>query len=170
MSRAALPATTNTNAYQEARTIRRVLDSMRTIAIVGLSPQTIRASYFVGYYLNYRGYRIVPVNPTLNELFGQQAYPTLTAIPFLVDVVDVFRRPDVVPDLAREAVEIGARAFWMQFGVVSPQGAQIAQDGGLDVVMDRCMKVEHARYLGQMHWFGKNTGIISSRRRKLAWR
>ena len=167
---ALLPATATTNAFQQERTIRKVLDYTRTIAIVGLSPQVIRASYFVGYYLSYRGYRIVPVNPTLTELFGQPAYPTLSAIPFPVDVVDVFRRPDVVPDLAREAVAIGARALWLQFGVISPEGAQIAAEAGLDVVMDRCMKVEHARYLGQMHWFGLNTGVISSRRRKLTWR
>jgi predicted CoA-binding protein len=162
-----LPATTRTNPYQDERTIRRILDSMRTIAIVGLSDKVIRASYFVGYYLSYRGYRIVPVNPALDEAFGQRAYPTLSDIPFPVDVVDVFRAPDVVPDLAREAIALGAKAFWLQFGVISFEGARIAAQAGLDVVMDRCIKVEHARYLGQMHWFGLNTGVVSSRRQRL---
>jgi predicted CoA-binding protein len=158
------------NPWQQERTIRTVLDYARTVAIVGLSPQVIRASYFVGYYLSYRGYRVVPVNPSVQELFGQRAYPSLSEIPFPVDVVDVFRRPEACPDLAREAIRIGARAFWMQFGVISPEAAEIAQAGGLDVVMDRCMKVEHARYRGQMHWFGLNTGVVTARRQRIAWR
>ena len=142
MSRAALPATTNTNAYQEARTIRRVLDSMRTIAIVGLSPQTIRASYFVGYYLSYRGYRIVPVNPTLEELFGQPAYPTLSAIPFPIDVVDVFRRSEDAGQFVDEAVEIGAKAVWFQLGVVDDAAYARAREAGLHMVMDVCPAIE----------------------------
>ena len=164
-----LQAIPRTNAYQDERTIRRVLDYARTVAIVGLSDKVIRASYFVGYYLSYRGYRVIPVNPTLTALFGEQAYPSLDAIPFKVDVVDVFRDPRAVPGIAEQAVQIGARALWLQFGVLSAEGAQIASDGGLDVVMDRCMKVEHARFLGQMHWFGMNTGVVSSKRQKIRW-
>jgi uncharacterized protein len=170
VSRAVPTPATFQNPFQEERTIRRVLDYARTIAIVGLSPKPTRASYFVGYYLNYRGYRVVPVNPALTELFAQKAYPSLAEIPFPVDVVDVFRDPAVVPDLAREAARIGAKALWLQFGVISPEGARIAQELGLDVVMDRCIKVEHARYLGQMHWFGMNSGVVTSRRQKIAWR
>jgi predicted CoA-binding protein len=148
--------------YQDPRVIQRVLHTGRTVAIVGLSPDPLRASYFVGYYLQRHGYHIVPVNPKADEVLGEKSYPSLAAIPFPVDIVDVFRRPDAVPAIAAEAVQIGARALWMQFGVISPQGARIARRGGLDVVMDRCLKVEHARYMGKMHWFGLNTGVISS--------
>jgi predicted CoA-binding protein len=150
--------------YQDPRTIRRALLGGRTVAIVGLSPNPLRASYFVGYYLKRHGYRIVPVNPKESEILGETCYPSLSAIPFPVDVVDVFRRPEAVPAIAEEAVKIGAKMLWLQFEVISPEGAAIAQAGGLDVVMDRCMKVEHARYMGRMRWYGLNTGVISSRR------
>jgi predicted CoA-binding protein len=150
--------------YQDATTIRDLLRSARTIAVVGLSPNELRPSYFVGYYLQRHGYRIVPVNPKEREILGEASYPSLSAIPIPVDVVDVFRAPAAVPGIAREAVQIGAKALWLQFGVISPEGAAIAEDGGLRVVMDRCMKVEHARHLGRMHVLGFNTGVISSRR------
>jgi predicted CoA-binding protein len=150
--------------YQDARTIQSILHTARTIAIVGLSPNPLRPSYFVGYYLQRNGYRIVPVNPKETTILGETCYPSLTAIPFPVDVVDVFRAPEAVPAIAEEAVKIGARALWLQFDVISPEGARIAEQGGLAVVMDRCMKIEHARYLGRMHWFGLNTGTITSRR------
>jgi predicted CoA-binding protein len=150
--------------YQDPRTIRRALLGGRTVAIVGLSPNPLRASYFVGYYLQRHGYHIVPVNPNEQEILGEICHPSLTAIPFPVDVVDVFRRPEAVPAVAEEAVRIGAKTLWLQFDVISPEGAAIAKAGGLDVVMDRCMKVEHARYLGKMRWFGLNTGVISSKR------
>jgi uncharacterized protein len=152
------------SAYQDESTIRDILRFMRTIAVVGLSPNVLRASNFVGFYLQRHGYRIVPVNPREREILGQTCYPSLGDIPFPVDVVDVFRAPDAVPEIAREAVQIGARALWLQFGVISPAGAEIARQGGLHVVMDRCLKVEHARHLGQMHVLGFNTGVISSRR------
>jgi predicted CoA-binding protein len=150
--------------YQDATTIRDLLRSARTIAIVGLSPNELRPSYFVGYYLQRHGYRIVPVNPKEREILGEASYPSLSAIPFPVDVVDVFRVSSAVPGIAREAVQIGAKALWLQFGVISPEGAAIVEDGGLRVVMDRCMKVEHARHLGRMHVLGFNTGVITSRR------
>jgi len=108
----------------------------------------------------------VPVNPRETEILGAQSYPSLRDIPFPVDVVDVFRRPDAVPDIARDAVAIGAKALWLQFGVISPEGAKIASDAGLQVVMDRCMKVEHARYLGRMHWLGFNTGRVTAVRER----
>lgn len=151
-------------AYQDERVIRDLLATARTIAIVGLSPNVLRPSNFVGFYLQRHGYRIVPVNPKEQEILGEQCYPSLSAIPFHVDVVDVFRAPEAVPAIAREAVEIGAGAFWLQFDVISPEGAALARDGGLAVVMDRCMKVEHARYRGRMHWMGFNTGNVSARR------
>ncbi|MGH2515376.1 MAG: CoA-binding protein [Ktedonobacterales bacterium] len=150
--------------YQDTRTIQEILRTARTIAIVGLSPNTLRASNFVGYYLKRHGYRIVPVNPKEREILGEQSYPSLSAIPFHVDVVDVFRVPSAVPAIAEEAVQIGAGALWLQFDVISPEGAAIAERGGLKVVMDRCMKVEHARHQGRMHWMGFNTGNISAQR------
>lgn len=158
------PTALDLSVYQDESTIRDILRFVRTIAIVGLSPNVLRASNFVGFYLQRHGYRIVPVNPGAREILGQTCYPSLGDIPFPVDVVDVFRAPDAVPQIAREAVEIGARALWLQFGVISPEGAEIAERGGLRVVMDRCLKVEHARHLGKMHVLGFNTGVISSRR------
>ena len=153
--------------YQDEHTIRRILHSTRTVAIVGLSSNVLRPSHFVGFYLQRHGYRIVPVNPREREVLGETSYPSLTDIPLAVDVVDVFRQPDAVPAIAEEAVQIGARALWLQFGVISPQGAEIARRGGLQVVMDRCMKVEHARYMGRMHWLGFNTEQITARRSSL---
>ncbi|GAC1696428.1 MAG: CoA-binding protein [Candidatus Limnocylindrales bacterium] len=152
--------------HQDPRVITAVLRSARTVAIVGLSPDPLRASYFIGFYLQRHGYRIVPVNPKEREILGEPAYPSLGEIPFAVDVVNVFRRPAAVPEIAREAVKIGAKALWLQFGVLSDEGARIATEGGLDVVMDRCMKVEHARFLGRMHWLGFNTGRVTARRER----
>ncbi len=155
--------------YQDPKMILRALSGARTVAIVGLSKDPLRPSNFIGFYLKRHGYRVVPVNPREQEILGEKSYPSLTDIPFPVDIVDVFRRPDAVPDIAREAVAIKAKVLWLQFGVISPEGAKIATDGGLDVVMDRCMKVEHARHLGRMHWLGFNTGRITSiRERTLA--
>ena len=150
--------------YQDARIIQSILHQARTIAVVGLSPNPLRPSYFVGYYLMRHGYKVIPVNPNEREILGVPSYPTLTDVPYPVDVVDVFRAPDAVPSIAQEAVDIGAKALWLQFDVISPEGAAIASRGGLQVVMDRCLKVEHARHLGRMNWFGLNTGVISSRR------
>ncbi len=163
-----LPSTSTPAAditrYQDERTIREIVRSARTIAIVGLSPNALRPSNFVGYYLQRHGYRVVPVNPKEREILGETSYPSLTEIPFPVDVVDVFRAPDAVPAIAREAVQIEAKALWLQFGVISLEGAAIAERAGLHVVMDRCLKVEHGRHLGRMHVLGFNTGVISSRR------
>jgi predicted CoA-binding protein len=157
-------ATVDWSRYQDEAVIRRILDTAHTIVVVGLSPNPLRASYFVAFYLQRHGYRVVPVNPKESEILGETCYPSLTAIPFAVDVVDVFRAPEAVPPIAEEAVKIGAKALWLQFDVISPEGAAIAERGGLEVVMDRCLKVEHARHLGRMHWFGLNTGVITSRR------
>ena len=158
---------TDLSRYQDPHTILATLLAARTIAIVGLSKDPLRPSYFIGFYLKRHGYKIVPVNPREPEVVGEKSYPSLKDIPFPVDVVDVFRRPDAVPEIARDAVAIGAKALWLQFGVISPEGARIAEDGGLTVVMDRCMKVEHARYLGRMHWLGFNTGRITSVRERV---
>ena len=157
--------------YQDQGEILRILHEARTVAVVGLSPNELRASNFVGFYLKRHGYRVVPVNPTAQEVLGEACYPSLADVPFPIDVVDVFRTPEAVPGIAAEAVEIGAKALWLQFGVISFEGAEIARRGGLAVVMDRCLKVEHARYLGRMHWLGFNTWQVTSRRNVPAeWR
>ncbi len=150
--------------YQDPETIQHILSTARTIAVVGLSPNVLRPSNFVGFYLQRHGYRIVPVNPRETEILGETSYASLRDIPFHVDVVDVFRDPKAVPAIAKEAVEIGAGALWLQFGVISPEGAEIAEQGGLNVVVDRCMKVEHARHMGRMHLYGLNTGVIAAQR------
>ncbi|HEV2009686.1 MAG TPA: CoA-binding protein [Candidatus Limnocylindria bacterium] len=152
--------------YQDPTVILATLRSARTVAIVGLSKDPLRPSNFIGFYLKRHGYTIVPVNPSEPEILGERSYPSLKDIPFPVDVVDVFRRPEAVPDIARDAVTIGATALWLQFGVISAEGARIADAGGLAVIMDRCMKVEHARHLGRMHWLGFNTGRITAVRER----
>ena len=148
--------------YQDPLIIQRVLNTAGTIAVVGLSNNELRASYFVGYYLKRHGFRVIPVNPRETDILGERSYPSLRDIPEQVDVVNVFRAPDAVPGVAREAVEIGASTLWCQFGVISPEGNQIAEDGGLNLVVDRCIKIEHARYAGRMHWLGFNTRRITS--------
>jgi uncharacterized protein len=148
--------------YQDPLTIQRVLHTAGTIAIVGLSANQLRASYFVGYYLRRHGYSVIPVNPRETQILGETCYPSLRDVPVPVDVVDVFRAPGALPGIAAEAVAIRAGALWCQFGVINTDGAQIAEDGGLTVIMDRCLKVEHARYLGRMHWLGFNTQRITS--------
>ena len=153
--------------YQNPDVVRRVLADTNTIAMVGLSTKPNKASQFVATYLQYQGYRLIPVHPKADEILGEKAYPDLESIPDAVDLVDVFRPPRECPGYARQAADIGAGAFWMQLGIVSPEAAEIADDAGLDVVMDRCVKMEHGRYSGQMHWAGMNTGIISTERRTL---
>jgi len=144
--------------------LRRILAQSRTIAVVGLSANWYRPSFFAAKYMQDHGYRIVPVNPTYEEVLGERCYPTLAAIPGPVDMVDCFRKSGEIPALAREAVAKGAKVLWMQLGIHREDAARIANDAGLDVVMDRCMKIEHARILGGLHWAGINTGVISSRR------
>jgi uncharacterized protein len=150
--------------FQDRRTIQEIVLNARTVAIVGLSASELRASNFVGYYLKRHGYRVVPVNPNEERVLGEQVYPSLSEVPEHIDVVDVFRDPAAVPEIARAAVEVGADALWLQFGVISPEGARIAREGGLQVVMDRCLKVEHARLLGRMHWLGFDSGVIAGSR------
>jgi uncharacterized protein len=148
--------------YQDPLTIQRVLHNTRTVAVVGLSNNPLRASYFVGYYLKRHGYTVIPVNPRETEILGEKCYPSLADVPVPVDVVDVFRAPDALPQIARDTVAIGASTLWCQFGVINAEGAQLAADGGVTVIMDRCIKIEHARYLGRMHWLGFNTQRVTS--------
>jgi uncharacterized protein len=148
--------------YQDALTIQRVLHTAAAIAVVGLSGNQLRASNFVGYYLKRHGYQVIPVNPRETEILGEKSYPSVLDVPVPVDIVNVFRAPDALPDIARDAVAIDAGALWCQFGVINADGARIAEDGGVPVIMDRCLKVEHARYVGRMHWLGFNTQRITS--------
>ena len=148
--------------YQDPLTIQRVLFGAKTIAVVGLSKNTLRASHFVGYYLQRHGYRVIPVNPRETEILGEKSFASLSDVPVPIDIVNVFRAPSALPGIAKEAVAIGAGTLWCQFGVINEEGARIAEAGGLAVVMDRCIKVEHARYVGRMHWLGFNTERITS--------
>ena len=144
--------------------LRRILAQTRTIAVVGLSANWYRPSYFAAKYMQDHGYRIIPVNPSYAEVLGEKCYPTIAAIPGPVDMVDCFRKSGEIVPLAREAVAKGAKVLWMQLGIRNDEAARIAGDAGLDVVMDRCVKIEHARIMGGLHWAGVNTGVISSRR------
>jgi len=148
--------------YQDPATIQRVLYNAKTVAVVGLSRNELRASYFVGYYLKRHGYRVIPVNPRESEILGEKSYTSLLDVPVPVDVVNVFRAPDALPAIASDAIKVGAGTLWCQFTVINEEGARIAEAAGLPVVMDRCIKVEHARYLGRMHWLGFNTQRITS--------
>ncbi len=148
--------------YQDPLTIQRILHNAKTVAIVGLSKNPLRASYFVGFYLRRHGYRVIPVNPRESEILGEKSYASLTDVPGHIDVVNVFRAPSALPGIAQEALAVRAGALWCQFTVINEEGARIAEAGGLPVVMDRCIKVEHARYVGRMHWLGFNTSRITS--------
>jgi predicted CoA-binding protein len=150
--------------YQNTDVIRRLLNSSRTIAIVGLSDKKERASNFVGSYLIYEGYTVIPVNPLKQEILGQKCYPDLKSIPCLVDIVDIFRRPDECVNIVKEAIEIKAKAVWMQLGIVNREAAELAAANGLHVVMDRCLKMEHGRFSGNLHWAGMNTEIITAKK------
>jgi predicted CoA-binding protein len=156
------PTAFDLTRYQDPLTIQRVIHTAKTIAIVGLSKNELRASYFVGYYLRRHGYRVIPVNPRETEILGEPTFKSLVEVPVKLDIVNVFRAPDAVPAIAEEAVRIGAGTIWCQFGVINAEGARIADAGGVTVVMDRCIKVEHARYVGRMHWLGFNTQRITS--------
>ena len=149
--------------WQQPEVIQQILNRRR-VAVVGLSSNHLRASNFVGYYLHRNGYEVVPVNPREDEVFGLKSYATVSDIPEPVDVVDVFRDPSAVPDIAKDAVAAGANYLWLQFGVISPEGVAIAEAGGMQVIVDRCIKIEHARYMGRMHWLGFNTEQISAQR------
>ena len=144
--------------------LRGILTRSHVIAIVGLSANWYRPSYFAAKYLQEHGYRIVPVNPNYTDVLGETCYPDVASIPGPVDIVDGFRKPEEMPALAREAVAKGAKVLWMQLGIRSDEAARIASDAGLDVVQDRCVKIEHARIMGGLNWAGVNTGVISARR------
>jgi len=145
-------------------TLRRILRECRTVAVVGLSPEWHRPSHFAAKYLQQHGYRIIPVNPRSAEILGERCYASLLEIPERVDMVDVFRRTADVLPIAQQAVQIKARCLWQQIGVINLEADKLARDAGLDSVMDRCVKIEHARIFGGLHWAGVNTQVISAKR------
>lgn len=144
--------------------LRRILRTSRTIAVVGLSADWFRPSYFAAKYMQEHGYRIVPVNPRYETVLGERCHATLVTIEVPVDIVDVFRKTEDVLPIAEQAIAIGAKCLWQQIGVKNEQAAALAAAAGLDVVLDRCVKIEHARLFGGLNWAGVNTGVISARR------
>ncbi|MFN9473465.1 CoA-binding protein [Acidovorax sp.] len=146
--------------------LRHILGTCRTIAVVGLSPQWHRPSFFSAKYMQAHGYRIVPVNPMASEILGERCYPSITAAAadHRIDMVDCFRKSEDIPPLAEEAIAIGAQCLWLQLGVVHEEAAARARAAGLAVVMDRCVKIEHARLFGGLNWAGVNTRVISAKR------
>jgi predicted CoA-binding protein len=145
-------------------TLRRILRSARTLAVVGLSAEWHRPSFFAAKYMQEHGYRIIPVNPRYPEILGERCHASLETIEEPVDIVDVFRKTEDVLPIARQAIAIGAKCLWQQIGVKNLEAAKLAADAGLDIVMDRCVKIEHARLFGGLHWAGVNTGVVSARR------
>jgi len=145
-------------------TLRRILRECRTVAVVGLSPEWHRPSHFAAKYLQEHGYRVIPVNPRADKILGERCYASLLEIPERVDMVDVFRRSADVLPIAQQAVQIKARCLWQQIGVVNLEADKLARASGLDSVMDRCVKIEHARIFGGLHWAGVNTQVISAKR------
>ena len=146
---------------------KRILDQHRSIAVVGASSNRSRASHFVLTYLLSRNqYDLYPVNPREDEVLGLRSYPDLASLPVQPDIVDVFRRSEDLPAVAEEAVSVGAKVLWVQLGLWSDEAARIALDAGMEVVMDRCIKIEHARFAGGLHLAGFDTGVIDSRRER----
>jgi predicted CoA-binding protein len=149
-----------TSAFDRLRILRKA----RTIAMVGLSANPFRPSHFAAIYMISEGYTVIPVNPREREILGQTCYPSLRDIPAPVDIVDIFRDPAAVPPIVEDAITIGASVVWMQLGVINEQAAQRAREAGLEVVMDACVKIEHARFFGGLSTIGLNTGVLTSRR------
>ena len=148
----------------DINTLRRILHESRVIAVVGLSASWYRPSYFAAKYMMEHGYRVIPVNPQYVEVLGQKCYPSLRAIPEKVDLVDVFRKTGDVLPIAEDAIAIGAKVLWQQIGVKNLEADEKARAAGLDSVMDRCVKIEHARLFGGLNWVGVNTRVISAKR------
>ena len=150
--------------YQNPVRIRNLLASTKTIALVGLSKDPQRPSNFVASYLKAEGYRIIPVNPTADEIMGERCYPDLLSIPEAVDMVDVFRPAAACYEIAQQAIAKQVKSLWLQLRVINLEAAQLAEAAGIQVIMDRCVKMEHGRYNGSLHWVGMNTEIISARK------
>jgi predicted CoA-binding protein len=154
--------------FQNTKLIRQILGSAKTIAIVGLSTESTKASNMVASYLQDEGYQIVPIHPKAEEILGVKAYPNLKSVPFPIDVVDIFRPPAEAPAIVDEAIEIGAKTVWMQLRLANIDAAEKAQAAELNVVADKCIKMEHGRFGGMLHWAGMNTEVITAKRRKVS--
>ena len=148
----------------DSNQLRRILRENKTLAVVGLSANEMRPSYFASKYMQDHGYRIIPVNPRYEEILGEKCYPDLLAIPEPVDIVDLFQRADRVMPFVEQAIEIKAKVIWMQLGVINEEAATLASEAGLEVVMDRCVKIEYARLFGGLNWVGVDTKVISAKR------
>ena len=145
-------------------TLRRILSTHKRVAMVGLSADWWRPSFFAAKYLLEHGFEVIPINPKYEEILGQKVYPDLKSIPSTVDIVDLFQKTERVPPFVDDAIAIGAKVVWMQLGIINQDAAQTALDAGLEVVMDRCMKIEYARIFGGLNTIGVNTKIISAKR------
>jgi hypothetical protein len=145
-------------------TLRRILGSSKTIAVVGLSANWYRPSYFAAKYMIDHGFTVFPVNPAYKEVLGRKCYPSLAEVPEKIDIVDCFRKAEEIPALADEAIAVGAKVLWMQLGIVNEKAKRKALKAGLEVVMDRCVKIEYARLFGGLNLIGVNTRVISSKR------
>jgi hypothetical protein len=148
----------------DINTLRRILRQCKTIAVVGLSANWYRPSYFAAKYMQEHGYRVIPVNPSYPEILGEKCYASLRDIAEKVDIVDCFRKSQDIESIADEAIAIGAKVLWMQIGVMNEKAAAKARKAGLEVVQDRCVKIEHGRLFGGLNWVGVNTRIISAKR------
>ena len=148
----------------DIKDLRRILDDYKRVAIVGLSADWSRPSNFAAKYLIDHGFEVIPVNPKYDEILGQKCYADLEDIPSPVDIVDLFQRVERIPPFVDQAIKIGAKVVWMQLGIIHEEAAQKARDAGLEVVMDRCMKIEYARLFGGLNTIGVNTGVISAQR------
>ena len=148
----------------DAQTLMRILRRNKTIAVVGISDKWYRPSRFAAKYMKAHGYKIIPVNPRQQEIMGEICYPSLLDIPEPVDIVDIFRHPRQVPPIVEDAIKIGAKVVWMQLGVINEEAAQMAREAGLQVVVDRCVKIEHGRLFGGINYLGVNRKVISSKK------
>ena len=148
----------------DINTLRRILRESRTLAVVGLSADWFRPSYFAAKYMQEHGYRIIPVNPRYREILGEKCYASLRDVPERIDIVDVFRKTADVMPIAEDAIAVGAKVFWQQLGVKNEAAAARAEAAGLEAVMDRCVKIEHGRLFGGLNWVGVNTRVISAKR------
>ena len=146
----------------------RILERYKRIAMVGLSSNPFRPSHFAAIYLLAHGYDVTPVNPREKEVLGRRAYASLLEVPGTIQIVDIFRELSAVPDIGEQAIARDAKVVWMQLGVIHEQAAERARQAGLEVVMDRCMKIEHARFFGGLSTLGLNTGVISSQKRNVS--
>ena len=154
----------DSRTVEDISSLRRILKDNTTIAVVGLSARWYRPSFFAAKYLQEYGYRIIPVNPNYDRILDERCYPTIEEVPEKIDVVDVFQRSDVVLPIAESAIKVGAKVLWMQLGIENDDAAKIANAAGMDVVANRCMKIEHARLFGGLNFVGVNTGVVSSTR------